>query len=154
MNIRLLDRKNPAEMKQLYAIYRAAYEEEAYLLGVSLNLFFPLQAKLIEIEQATDEIFTAEENGKLMGAIFLEHLGSSTTISTLIVDPVFFRRGIGKALLKASLDKYHDQVFLVGTGVKNLPAVHLYKKFNFEIVSEETVDPDIDVVKLRRAPQK
>ena len=46
-------------------------------------------------------------------------------------------QGIGEALMRKALDWFSDKVDIieVGTQVRNYPALHLYQKLGFEIVS-------------------
>jgi ribosomal protein S18 acetylase RimI-like enzyme len=67
-----------------------------------------------------------------------------------VVDPRFFRKGIAKRLLSHCFNLFPDQEFNVGTGAANVPAIQLYRSFNFEIMREEIVDHSLKILKLRR----
>lgn len=152
MTIRLLAKNSLPETTRLYEIYVAAYTSEAWLLGVSKEQFFPLQQSIEAIRCSKDEIWGLHSNENLIGAVFLERLHSSITISNLVVDPPSFRQGVAKALLKHIFDSYPDAEWFVATGAKNIPAIRLYEFFGFLPVSEEIVEPDIKLVKMKKMP--
>ena len=150
MHIRNINRDDSAEVKQLYELFRKAYTVEAQILGISPELFFPLQISLSDFRKLKDEMLGLYIDEVLSGAIFLEKNDSSITISNLIVDPKCFRRGIGYALINYAISKYETLDFVVGTGAKNTPAIKLYQKFDFQFLSEEIVVPDLKIVKFKR----
>jgi len=150
MGIRSWDRSNQSENLRIFEIFKKAYEVEADLLGVSRHLFFPLQLALDDLKNTLDEVWVLDISGTLAGAIFLEKSQDSITISNLVVDPKFFRQGIAKSLITLILKSYPNLEFFVRTGALNFPAIQLYQKFQFLHVSEETVEHNIRILKLKR----
>ncbi|AZZ37060.1 hypothetical protein CIK05_09725 [Bdellovibrio sp. qaytius] len=150
MRIRNIDKNISDDLLQVYKVFRAAYAVEAEILDVPPTSFFPLTLTLEDLEKSEDEIFGIEVDGTLAGAIFLEKSNHTITISSLVVDPKYFRKGLGKSLINYVLQKYRTMNFLAGTGSKNIPAIKLYEKFGFQATSEETVEPSIRRVNLKR----
>lgn len=150
MLVKTIDKNRRKDLSEIYEIFRAAYNVEAQILNILAINFFPLQMTLEDLEKSSDEIFALEVGKTLVGAIFLEKSNTSITISNLVIDPKYFRQGFGKALVSHVLEKYRSIDFLVGTGYKNTPAIKLYKKFDFQIISEEVVEQNLKIVKLKR----
>lgn len=152
MTIRLIDKTNHLDTAKLYEIYLAAYEVEAQILGVAKIYFFPLQQSIEVIRGSKDEIWGFYLAASLTGAVFLERSNNSITINNLVVDPSSFRQGVAKTLLNHVFYSYPSVEFFVATGAKNLPAINLYERFGFIPISEEVVEPDIKLVKLKKVP--
>ena len=150
MTIRLFDKTSLPDTAKLYEIYLAAYEVEAQLLGVSKKQFFPLQQPIEVIRGSKDEIWGLYSDANLIGAVFLERFNNSITISNLVVAPSSFRQGFAKTLLSHVFNSCPSVEFFVATGAKNLPAIRLYERFGFLPISEEVVEPDIKLVKLKK----
>lgn len=150
MQIRKLNKYDSSEMKNLYEVYQKAYSVEADILSVKRELFFPLSLSLADLRSSTDEILVYFDDNSIKGAIFLERLDSSITISSLVVDPLFFRSGIAKSLIRHCLNVNECAQFYVGTGLNNVPAIKLYQSFGFEITNEKIVEPKIKIVQLMK----
>ena len=52
----------------------------------------------------------------------------SAHIQSLVIDPDFFKRGVGSSLLSYVFKNHKKPIFSVETGVKNLPEMRLYEK--------------------------
>lgn len=77
------------------------------------------------------EIFVAEINGKVVG--FSGYYGS--LVSWLIVDPEYYRQGIGRKLLHKVLSYLGEKAYL-NVAKFNEPAKNLYFSEGFQIVQE------------------
>ncbi len=129
MPIHLLERSNTSLIQSLHQVFLKAYAVEADLIGVARNEFYPLQQTVEVLKNSSDEIWYFADQGLLQGAIFLEQSVDSILISHLVVDPHFFRKGVGVALMEHALKLYPNDKFNVSTGSLNFPALQLYKKF-------------------------
>lgn len=150
MHIRLFNKRDLLEQKRVFQIQQQAYAVEAKILGVST--FPPLNETLEDLQRSTDEGLVAFVDEKLAGAIFLEKKENFVLISKLVVDPGFFRRGVGQSLVERSLKLYPKNPFHVRTGALNKPAIELYKKFGFKIAQERMIDDSLKIVLMKRDP--
>jgi ribosomal protein S18 acetylase RimI-like enzyme len=62
-------------------------------------------------------------------------------IDLIGVDTSAQRRGVGRALVRAFIDRYHDRAdaLLVGTQIANVAALSLYHQLGFSIVRSQYV---------------
>lgn len=154
--IQILDRNDPERVAAVFAIQRAAYQKEAEILGV--ESLPPLQETARDIQLTSDEILVALDGERAVGAIFLEGSANdlSLTISKLVVDPQYFRRGVGRRLVELVLQREFNSRLRVTTGAANIPAVSLYQTLGFTVVREFAVEHEsrnLSLVTLERSPQ-
>ncbi len=80
---------------------------------------------------------TGDPGRLVVGYVGLWLLGEEAHISTLAVDPGYRRRGIGRQLLQAALDRATAagaQAVTLEVRVSNAPAIALYRSFGFRQV--------------------
>ncbi len=70
-------------------------------------------------------------SGDIMGYIVLSETGDDINVDDIAVLPEYRRMGIGKGLLKWSLQEYPDKNFLLEVRESNFPAIGLYKSMGF-----------------------
>ena len=87
---------------------------------------------------------------ELGGIIEIKHEKSFTHIQSLVVHPKFFRKGIAKKLMAFVLSSFHNKPMVVETGVKNIPAIKLYKKFKFIEVNQWETNHGVRKIKFLR----
>lgn len=131
-------------------IQRAAYAVEAELIG-----FGGIPGRLQSPDDLIATVATLDwsgirDSGKIVAAMAVQRGDSRCDVDRLIVDPRWFRRGLGRALV-ASLPK--NVTVTVSTGTKNLPAVSLYESTGFRVESTEEVAPDVTITRFRRPPE-
>ncbi len=131
---------------KIYAIFQLSYKVEAKLLNATK--FPPLQRTSIEILNSNNH-FYGYYLGKNIAGVIEIHKNSTQSIhiQSLVVHPRYFRKGIGKQLVRFILTHYHSKVFTVETGEKNEPAINLYKAFHFK--EEKKWDTDHKIRKVR-----
>ena len=88
-----------------------------------------------------------------MGLIEVVVGSESAHIQSLVVDPDFFKRGVGSALLSYVFKNHKKPIFSVETGVKNLPAVRLYEKHGFARVFERDTNHGVKKVRFEKINQ-
>ncbi|MEV1146399.1 GNAT family N-acetyltransferase [Micromonospora sp. NPDC049799] len=71
-------------------------------------------------------------------------------IDRLVVDPAAHRRGVGRALVTAVLDRAGSRRVLVATGRANRPARRLYETLGFAAATEEEVVPGLWITRYAR----
>jgi ribosomal protein S18 acetylase RimI-like enzyme len=64
-----------------------------------------------------------------------------------VVHPVFFYKGLGSQLMQYALDSFDFKIFTVETGLKNIPAIFLYRKLGFK--KQSIFDTSIGIKKIK-----
>lgn len=119
---------------KIHALYQAAYAIEAKLLNV--KEFPPLKRPFESYQTSKNIFFGYFKNEELAGIIEIENCNNRTSINSLVVNPLYFRSGIGKKLTKFIFHKFNSELFIVETGAENIPATELYKNLGFKEVRE------------------
>ena len=133
---------------QIHSVFQLSYAVEAKLLNAT---DFPPLKRPLESYLKSDTIFFGYiENKELAGVIEIEHDNNCTDINSLVVNPMFFRRGIARKLLEFVFNRFDSKLFIVETGVENGPATELYKKLGFKEVNQYDTDHGIRKIKFER----
>lgn len=135
-----------AELRQsVAALYRAAYTVEAELIGASR--FPPRETRSRDLVGRGSRFAGVVSRGQPVAVIELESNSSGTLIAALVVDPGFFRRGLGRALVEHAQSTEPDPI-LVSTAERNTPALKLYESMGFERLTRRRKIENIDLVSL------
>ncbi len=146
-----LNQKDLLTAKEIYSIMQAAYRIEADLLHA--RDFHPLKRTIEEIRTSETSFHGIFIRNQLIAVIeFEQPEDSSVEIDSLVVNPSFFRRGCGRQLLEHTFSIFPDKSFLVSTGIKNLPAVQLYRNAGFAESRLWKTPCGIDMISLTRPP--
>ncbi|OXM17489.1 GNAT family N-acetyltransferase [Paenibacillus herberti] len=138
-----------AVSNELRALQTAAYLVEARLIGFD---------GIPQINETHEALLTSNGifygcrlDGRLAGAIALEEESpGELTIDRLVVHPDFFRNGIGRFLLRQTLELYPNVDWLVSTGALNAPAIQLYLSMGFIETGRKEVAPGLEIANFRR----
>lgn len=123
---------------QIHSLFQLSYAVEAKILEATD--FPPLKRPIENYLESENDFFGYFENGELAGVIEANHDDSHTAINSLVVHPLFFRRGIAKTLLLFVFNKFNSDLFTVETGINNKPATELYKKLGFVEIKQWNTD--------------
>ncbi|MDG1433210.1 MAG: N-acetyltransferase [Saprospiraceae bacterium] len=134
--------------KKIRSVFLVSYAVEAKLLNASS--FPPLHRRLENYSQCSNDFFGYTIDQELGGIIEIKHEKSFTHIQSLVVHPKFFRKGIAKKLMAFVLNSFHNKPMVVETGVKNIPAIKLYKKFKFIEVNQWETNHGVRKIKFVR----
>lgn len=93
---------------------------------VDLNAFIPLKKAAFTEGLFGGEIIVAEIENQVAGFIGF----NKKTIDWLYISPKHYRKGIGKLLIEAALEKAAGEI-RIAVLKNNLPALMLYKKMGF-----------------------
>ena len=118
------------ELEPLTRLFIRARNGMEYLPHVPDEAAVPIAAGIRE----HDEVWVAEEDGRLLGFIGIEHstnLGAPV-LEKIYVDPAEQNRGVGSALLEKAKELRPDELYL-WVFQKN-PARRLYERSGFELV--------------------
>lgn len=134
----------PAWRARVQDLLRAAYAEEAKLLGAA---DFPPARRTLADEEAGAFYGVIGEQG-LAAVIELEQEEDALLIASLAVRPECFRRGYASELLGWLLET-HQPPFAVATAADNLPATALYARFGFTEVGRRRTPDGLELVRYR-----
>jgi ribosomal protein S18 acetylase RimI-like enzyme len=143
--IKILDHEKLEIAKKIYQVFQVSYAVEAELLGA--DDFPPLQRTVSNFMESKTSFFGYWEKDSLASVIEVEPLPKSFHINSLVVDPLYFRRGIASKLVEHILDLFVGNKITVETGLANEPAKQLYKRFGFKEAGQ--YDTDIGIRKIK-----
>lgn len=141
----------PYEEKYLYSLQEIASSSFVYSRFHADPMIDPKTAQFSRSQWITnschgraEKVFVAKEDDEIVGFVAckkdLDDEDNRVGVIDLIaVHPKYQRRGIGSALVKATLEYYSNRrvKVVVGTQAKNIPSVNLYTKFGFKLVKSQ-----------------
>ncbi len=149
MEVERLDFSDDAVAAQLLEIQRRAYAIEAALIGS--EDIPPLRESLDELRGCGETFLGAFVEGHVVGAVSWRLLDGTLDIHRLVVDPEWFRRGVGRTLVRAALAAEPSAArAIVQTGAGNEPARALYIGEGFEEIDEIEPVPGLRVARFGR----
>ena len=134
--------------KKIRAVFQVSYKVEAKLLK-AVN-FPPLQRPLDDYIQSDTDFFGYFKDETLAAVVEIIHTNTYTHIASLVVDPLFFRQGIASKLMEFVLHEFDSTLFIVETGLDNMPASTLYRKFGFKEVKQWDTNHGIRKIKFEK----
>lgn len=144
MEISALELADRAVAEAVIALQRRAYRVEADLIGS--DGIPPLHETLEELLDSGETFLGARLEGKLAGFVSWKIAGDTLDLHRLAVDPSYFRRGVGRALVRAAeAAAPAPSRVVVQTGAANEPAKALYCSEGFVEVGEQEPAPGIRV---------
>lgn len=146
--IKRLSNKEPETANSIYSVFQVSYAVEAKLLRATN--FPPLQRKPEGFINSDNDFFGYFQDQELAAVIEIDHKEDSTHIQSLVVDPKFFRQGIGRKLVEFVFDIYKTNLFTVETGAENGPATQLYRKYGFIEIKQYETDHGIRKVRFEK----
>jgi len=146
--IKKLNNKDRLVAEQMSLVFQASYTVEAKILK-AVN-FPPLSRSVEDYMECNSEFFGYANVVALVGIVEVIHTEPYTLIRSLVVDPAYFRKGIGSQLMNYVLDSYTSDLFIVETGLENEPALRLYNKMGFVLVDQWDTDHGVVKVKLEK----
>ncbi|MDR6175508.1 ribosomal protein S18 acetylase RimI-like enzyme [Nocardioides zeae] len=131
---------SPALAAALLRLQRASYAVEAVLIGD--DRIPPLHEDQDALVAADLRWWGERDDGRIVGAIGVrDDGGGEADLDRLVVDPAWFRRGIGGRLVR-HLQAQHRRV-VVSTGRSNAPARLLYGRAGFAHRGDREVLPGL-----------
>ena len=109
----------------------------AELDQLSFSLPWPSDAFAMELLNINSRCWVVELDSRVVAAVVLWRVLDEAHIATITVHPDFRRRGIGRALLKASMDAAYAEgarIYHLEVRAGNLAAQKMYTDFGYEIV--------------------
>jgi GNAT superfamily N-acetyltransferase len=145
----LLDHEDTVH--QIWRLQQVAYRLEAQRIG--FNEIPPLLDTYESLSQCGETFFgVMDEDGELLGAIaVISEAAGTMTITRMMVQPAYFRKGIAGELIQYVLDLHVDTpLFIVSTGTRNDPAFALYLKYGFIPFDTYEVAPEVELTTFHR----
>lgn len=146
--IKKLDVQNLATAKQIRAVFQISYAVEAEILKA--EDFPPLKRPLEKFIESSNDFYGYFEENELAGVMEIDQRNESVHIQSLVVQPKFFRKGIGKELVNFAFRNYKTELFTVETGAANKPASELYLTTGFTKIKEFNTDHGIRKVRFEK----
>lgn len=144
-----LDLGDPAVLRRVWEIQRAAYAVEAELIG--FDGIPALHESLDDLRRCGEELLgTGDENGLLAAISWTVHEDGTVDICRLVVHPSGHRRGLASALLDALASEAPTHRTVVSTATANHPALALYRGRGFKEIEQRTVGGDLSLTLLER----
>lgn len=141
-----LNHQDPKVAEKIQQLQQAAYQVEAELMGF---YDIPQLHETVEEIQNSTEIFWGYTKQHVQGILSYKIEEGTVDIHRLIVDPDYFRLGIGRKLVGELIKKHRAYTVTVSTGSANKPAIALYKLFGFQEVGVMEVAPGIYCTQLQ-----
>ena len=149
--IKKIDHTQLHMARAIRKIFRVSYAVEAELLK-AID-FPPLKRSLAAFLESKNDFFGFFSEGQLAGVVEVDVEKDATHIQSMVVDPQYFRQGIGTALVRFVLKHYDCERFTVETGLENGPATALYRNFGFVPIHEYDTDHGIRKVRFELQAQ-
>lgn len=147
--IGLIDIQDEALAQQVLAVQRPSYQIESRLIKYP-NLP-PLFETIADLQKSGESFVGYWLAGQLAGVLSYEATDEGIHIDRLVVHPDYFRRGIGRAMLRWVETAVPSALHItVSTAVKNQPAVQLYQSEGYTIVQYTTLPDGLELVLLRK----
>lgn len=143
--IQKLDHTSINIAEKIRSVFQVSYAVEADLLK-AID-FPPLKRSLANFLKSETHFYGYFQDDELAAVVEIKSENSNTHIQSLVVDLYYFRQGIGEKLVLFIFKTYNTTTFSVETGLANLPAISLYKKFGF--IETKQWDTDHDIRKIR-----
>jgi ribosomal protein S18 acetylase RimI-like enzyme len=133
----------------LLSVQVAAYAIEAAILDYPR--LPPLFETIADLRASGERFLAAFAGGELVGATSVTVSDGSLDICRMVVSPAHMRRGIASRLL-TFVEQLRDgrSSITVSTGEANIPAIRLYERHGFEIVTRHTLPDGLRLVGLEK----
>lgn len=146
-----LDLQDEMTLDELWSLQHKAYRLEAEIIG--FRDIPPLLETRDMLSRVKEEFYGClDDTGELLGAVaVLEESPGKLTVTRMMVNPEYFRRGVAGRLLEFIFARYAEmEQFIVSTGKLNVPAVALYTKHGFIPAGIEEVAPGVELMEFHR----
>jgi ribosomal protein S18 acetylase RimI-like enzyme len=144
-----LEISDPTVASTVLDVQRRSYRVEAELIGS--DALPPLNETIEDLRACGEQFLGTFVDERLAGFVSWKFDGETIDIHRVAVDPHFFRRGIGVALVRAALSAEPDaRRSVVRTGAANEPAKALYRGEGFTELGEREVRGGVRVALFER----
>lgn len=146
--IQRIDLNIPDLLNQIITLQRVSYLIEAEMINYyEIPPLVETKEELINCDECFYGYFS---QGILAGFLSYTEENHILDICRVAVHPDYFRKGIADSLLKQALSLPGIRKAIVSTGMKNLPALRLYQKHGFSVVSDREIGSGIYISVLEK----
>jgi ribosomal protein S18 acetylase RimI-like enzyme len=146
--IKKLNLKDLETVRNILELQIASYEIEANIIDF---YDIPTLKDTVNSLEECDEIFYGYYiNNVLTGIISFKIIEDILDIHRVVVDPIFFRKGIAEKLVSFVEEEHNVVKIVVSTGKDNLPAVSLYLKMGYAKKQDIQIDKDVYLTELEK----
>jgi N-acetylglutamate synthase-like GNAT family acetyltransferase len=138
-------------------VFRFAEESDEVALGALINRAFAVESFFIRGDRVTPErlreymqagrFLLAEENGEILGCVYVEMHGDHGYLGLLSVDPARQKGGLGRRMVAAAEEFARE----MGSRRMDLTVVNLrvelppyYRKLGYELVGTEPIREEME----------
>jgi ribosomal protein S18 acetylase RimI-like enzyme len=143
-----INNKETKIAEEIRAIFQVSYAVEAEILKAVD--FPPLKRTVSQFVNSNSEFYAYYLTRNIAGVIEIDNHQDISHIQSLVVDPKYFRKGIGKKLIQFILDTYKTKLFTVETGIDNQPAIKLYESFGFQELKQWDTNHGIRKIRFEK----
>ena len=144
------------DASEILALQKRAFLQEAERYGDNYNIA-PITERLPQMLEAfANNLFLkAVKDSLIVGSIRGTVKNDTCLITRLIVEPIFQRRGFGRALLDAIEAKFPDvRRFELFTGKENPDNIRFYTKAGYAVIGEFMNREGIPMVTMEKMNKK
>ena len=143
-----INNKETKTAEEIRAIFQVSYAVEAKILKAVD--FPPLKRTVSQFVNSNSEFYAFSIIKNIAGIIEIDSHDDLTHIQSLVVDPKYFRKGIGRKLVQFTLDTCRSKLFTVETGIDNNPAIKLYESFGFQELKQWDTNHGIRKIRFEK----
>ena len=133
---------------KIRSVFQVSYAIEAKMLNATD--FPPLKRPLESYIESKNAFYGFLLNKEIAGIIEIKSTDQFIHIQSLVVHPDYFRQGVARKLMEYVLESYDSNLFVVETGVDNVPASALYRKLDFIEVKQWDTDHGVRKIKFEK----
>ena len=143
-----INNKETKTAEEIRAIFQVSYAVESEILKAVD--FPPLKRTVSQFMDTNSEFYAYYLTRNIAGVIEIDNHQDITHIQSLVVDPKYFRKGIGRKLVQFILDTYKTKLFTIETGIDNQPAIKLYESFGFQELNQWDTNHGIRKIRFEK----
>ena len=143
-----INNKETKIAEEIRAIFQVSYAVEAEILKAVD--FPPLKRTVSQFVNSNSEFYAYYLTRNIAGVIEIDNHQDISHIQSLVVDPKYFRKGIGRKLVEFILDTYKTKLFTIETGIDNQPAIKLYESFGFQELKQWDTNHGIRKIRFEK----
>jgi ribosomal protein S18 acetylase RimI-like enzyme len=149
ISVREVDLSDDRLARELLAVQVAAYAIEAEILDYPQ--LPPLFETIDDLRASGERFLAAFAGDELVGATSVAVTDEALDVCRMVVSPAHMRQGIASRLLEAVEAMREGRASItVSTGEANIPAIRLYERHGFEIVTRRTLPDALRIVGLEK----
>ncbi len=140
-----------ADIEELYALQRQAFESEAEMIG---SHSVPALMESRDENRADFENWTVlvrrDDAGKIIGAVRYKKVDGHVDVGRLMVAPEHRNRGVASGLMRAVEETAREKTYELYTCTKSYTNIRLYEQLGYRIFKEERGEHGLSFAYMRK----